>query len=87
VVKIYFDPVLGRYVTADSFLAKQDVCDFRSGLCADEERRQGRDNVDYMGSLKNLGLSVIDFRRSFVPADQFDAPISLDGPTQVCRDR
>ncbi len=36
-----------------------------------------------MGSLKSHGLSVIDFRRLFPPGDMHDAPIAMDGPTQV----
>ncbi len=93
VVKIFYDPNEGRYVTQDAFVGSRrrngaggggGRCSFSGGLCLDVERRPGsRDNVDYMGSLKNLGLSVIDFKRSFVPSDQHDAPISLDGPTQV----
>ena len=39
--------------------------------------------VTYMGSMKNHGLSVIDFRRSMIPSDEHDAPIPLEGPTQV----
>ncbi len=37
----------------------------------------------FMGSHKALGLSVVDFRRTFPPGDAHDAPIALDGPTQV----
>ena len=36
-----------------------------------------------MGSMKNHGLSVVDFRRSIIPSDEHDAPIPLEGPTQV----
>jgi hypothetical protein len=36
-----------------------------------------------MGSMKNHGLSVIDFKRSIIPSDEHDAPIPLEGPTQV----
>jgi hypothetical protein len=33
--------------------------------------------------MKNHGLSVVDFRRSIIPSDEHDAPIPLEGPTQV----
>eukprot|EP00095_Tigriopus_kingsejongensis_P006476 maker-scaffold598_size127767-snap-gene-0.16 protein:Tk06476 transcript:maker-scaffold598_size127767-snap-gene-0.16-mRNA-1 annotation:"conserved hypothetical protein" len=82
IVKIFFNDSANRFVTEDSFLAKQLLCDFSNGLCADTAH-QSQDNIRYMGSIKNHGLSIIDFRRSIIPGDMYDAPISLDGPTQV----
>lgn len=82
IVKIFYNATANRYVTEDSFLAKQLLCDFSNGLCADTNH-QAQDNIRYMGSVKNHGLSIIDFRRSIIPGDMYDAPISLDGPTQV----
>ena len=83
VVKMFYNESVGRYVTQDSYLSS--TCDFSRGLCIDATSTGSTSSggVRYMGSLKTLGFSVIDFRRSFVPSDQHDAPIALDGPTQV----
>ena len=86
VVKMFYNESVGRYVTQDSYLS--NACDFSRGLCIDASSAtattsSGSGGVRYMGSLKTLSFSVIDFRRSFVPSDQHDAPIALDGPTQV----
>ena len=82
---MFYNESTGRYVTQDSYLSS--ACDFSRGLCVDastaSSTSSGGGGVRYMGSLKTLGFSVIDFRRSFVPSDQHDAPIALDGPTQV----
>ena len=83
---MFYNESVGRYVTQDSYLSS--ACDFSRGLCIDASAAGsssggGSGGVRYMGSLKTLGFSVIDFRRSFVPSDQHDAPIALDGPTQV----
>ena len=85
VVKMFYNESVGRYVTQDSYLS--NACDFSRGLCIDASTATATTSsgsgVRYMGSLKTLSFSVIDFRRSFVPSDQHDAPIALDGPTQV----
>ena len=83
---MFYNESVGRYVTQDSYLSS--ACDFSRGLCIDASTAATSSSnngggVRYMGSLKTLGFSVIDFRRSFVPSDQHDAPIALDGPTQV----
>ena len=79
---MFYNESVGRYVTQDSYLSS--ACDFSRGLCIDASTAASSSSgVRYMGSLKTLGFSVIDFRRSFLPSDQHDAPISLDGPTQV----
>ncbi len=82
-VKVFFNESVNRYVTEDTFLAKQLLCDFSYGLCPDASHIGSSDDVRYLGSVKQHGLAVIDFRRSILPADMHDAPISLDGPTQV----
>ena len=80
---MFYNESVGRYVTQDSYLSS--ACDFSRGLCIDAAAAGSSSGggVRFMGSLKTLGFSVIDFRRSFVPSDQHDAPIALDGPTQV----
>ena len=82
VVKIYYNETAKHYITQDSFLSKQLFCDFSDGLCADVAQSSG-DNVEYMGSAMNPGLSIIDFKRMFPPNDMHDAPISMDGPTHI----
>ena len=37
-----------------------------------------------MGSAKNLGLAMVDFKRSIMPLDDADSPIPMAGPSQVC---
>ena len=90
VVKMFYNASVGRYVTQDSYLS--NACDFSRGLCIDAASastssrlgEEGSGGVQFMGSLKTRSVSIIDFRRSFLPSDQHDAPIALDGPTQVC---
>ena len=43
-----------------------------------------KDHVTFMGSHKNVGLTIIDFKRSIMPHDSADAPIPMEGPCQVC---
>ena len=82
VVKIFYNATANRYITEDAFLAKQLICDFSDGLCSDTSQ-SSQDDIKYMGSMKQPGLSVIDFKRLYVPADMYDAPISMEGETQV----
>ena len=90
VVKMFYNASVGRYVTQDSYLS--NACDFSRGLCIDAASVSTSSHlgegsgggVQFMGSLKTRSVSIIDFRRSFLPSDQHDAPIALDGPTQVC---
>ncbi len=42
-----------------------------------------KDHVTFMGSHKNVGLTIIDFKRSIMPHDSADAPIPMEGPCQV----
>ena len=79
--KIYFNETAERYITQDSFTSNERMCDFQN-LCPDEAF-PGKDNIIYMGGIKQHGLSIIDFKRLFLPGDMYDAPISMDGPTQV----
>ena len=72
-----------RYMTQDQFASKTLNCDFHNGLCPDTRFGGARDDVEYMGSVKNHGLSVIDFKKSIMPTDMYDAPVAMDGPTQV----
>ena len=82
-VRIFFNQTSNQFTTEDAFLSKNLNCDFiTGGLCADTQHRS-KDHVKFMGSTKNLGLAIIDFKRSVIPLDQMDAPIPLSGPSQV----
>ena len=83
VVKLFFNSTLNRYITQDQFIAKKMNCDWANGICRDVGHGQARDYIEYMGRLKNHGLSIIDFKKSIIPVDLYDAPISMDGPTQI----
>lgn len=67
---------------------KKLTCVLGSNVCVANEKGQIPkmiifSQVTFMGSMQNHGLSVVDFRRSILPKDKHDAPITLDGPTQV----
>ena len=44
------------------------------------------DQVEFRGGMKNTYTNTfdIDFRRSILPNDKYDAPIPFSGNTQVC---
>ena len=81
-VKIFYNETENRYSVEDAFLSKRVFCDFSDGLCADASRASGQ-HVRYMGGMKTHGLAIIDFQRPFTPGDMHDAPIAMNGPTQV----
>lgn len=80
--RISFNRTSQSYVAEDAFLSRDLACGFADGLCTDASMDSGND-IRFMGSHKTLGLSVVDFRRTFPPGDPHDAPIAMDGPTQV----
>ncbi len=86
-VKIFMNETSSQYVTQDAFLSKRLNCDFNTGgLCADVQHKY-QDHVNFMGAMKNHGLAVVDFERSIMPHDNADAPIPMEGPTQVFQRR
>ena len=83
-VRIFFNQTSNQFTTQDAFQSKRMGCDFlNGGLCSDENHNF-KDHVTFMGSAKNLGLAMVDFKRSIMPLDDADSPIPLAGPSQVC---
>ena len=83
-VRIFFNQTSNQFTTQDAFQSKRLGCDFlNGGLCSDENHNF-KDHVTFMGSAKNLGLAMVDFKRSIMPLDDADSPIPLAGPSQVC---
>ena len=84
-VRIFFNQTSNQFTTQDAFQSKRMGCDFlNGGLCSDENHNF-KDHVTFMGSAKNLGLAMVDFKRSIMPLDDADSPIPLAGPSQVCQ--
>ena len=82
-VRIFFNQTSNQFTTQDAFLSKKLNCDFiTGGLCSDKQHNF-QDHVTFMGSTKNLGLAIVDFKRSIMPHDSADAPIPMVGPSQV----
>merc|ERR1719266_553904 len=82
-VRIFYNQTSNQFDVEDAFMSKERNCDFvTGGLCADE-KHDFKDHVIFMGSHKNVGLTVIDFKRSIMPHDSMDAPIPMEGPSQV----
>merc|ERR1711935_300904 len=82
-VRIFYNKTSNQFDTEDAFLSKELNCDFvTGGLCADSKHDM-KDHVTFMGSHKNVGLTIIDFKRSIMPHDSADAPIPMEGPCQV----
>ena len=55
-------------------------------MCPDSDLSpEGDDHVEYRGGMKNTYGNTydIDFRRSILPKDKYDAPIPFSGDTQV----
>ena len=58
----------------------------QEGLCPDiDQSRNSQDQVEFRGGMKNTYTNTfdVDFRRSIIPNDNYDAPIPLSGSTQV----
>ena len=58
----------------------------QQGLCPDDMNGGSLDQVEFRGGMKNTYTNTfdIDFRRSILPNDKYDAPIPFSGNTQVC---
>ena len=58
----------------------------QEGLCPDiDQSGNSQDQVEFRGGMKNTYTNTfdVDFRRSIIPNDNYDAPIPLSGATQV----